>query len=167
LTFINARAKHSSNIKKSGEEAFMSAGSNTDQYPNFKSVFSAMYDWVRNRTLARQFAQRFDECDSNEVGRIARDLGLSRDELSHMARLGPDAANLLLKRLDALHLDAKALTRDEPGVMRDLQRLCSMCASKKQCQKDLEFDGENPVWRDYCPNEDTLVALRRCVAVGD
>ena len=98
---------------------------------------------------------------------MAQDLGLSRDELHQMARMRPDAASLLLKRLEKLHLDAKALAIGEPAVMRDLQRLCSMCASKGQCQRDLARGSEDTSWRDYCPNEDTLIALQRDAGVDD
>jgi hypothetical protein len=147
--------------KTISEEAFMPAESDTAPYSTlFKAALVAVRDWVRNQPFVGPSAQRFGECDSDEVGRIARDLGLSRTELKQMAKLDPDAANLLLARLDALHLDAEGLAKAEPAVMRDLQRLCSLCASKGRCQRDLVHDSENPVWREYCPNEDTLIALQ-------
>ena len=138
----------------------MSPNLDTEQYPSVKSLFLAMRDRFQNWTLARECARRLDACDEYEVDRIARDFGLSRAELRRMAKLGPDSANLLLQRLDALHIDAATLNRRQPGVMRDLTRLCSQCASKGQCQRDLLSDSDNPVWRDYCPNENTLVALQ-------
>ena len=77
-----------------------------------------------------------------------------------MAKLGPDAAKLLLERMAALHLDAEAVAKSEPATMRDLQRLCSMCASKRQCQFDFLLMPDDPKWRHYCPNADTLDALQ-------
>jgi hypothetical protein len=62
--------------------------------------------------------------------------------------------------MDALHLDADALAKSEPSTMRDLQRLCSSCVSKKRCQRDLLLVPDDPMWRHYCPNADTLDALQ-------
>jgi hypothetical protein len=59
-----------------------------------------------------------------------------------------------------LHLDPDALAKSEPSTMRDLQRLCSSCESKKQCQFDLFFASGDQTWRHYCPNVGTLDALQ-------
>jgi hypothetical protein len=40
--------------------------------------------------------------------RIARDLRLTQGELQELARKGPNAADLLLKMLVALHVDGKS-----------------------------------------------------------
>ena len=130
------------------------------KYPVFDSVSAAVGDWVRKRRLIRQFNQRLDQCDSHEIANIAKDAGLSPNDLRRMAKLGPDAAKLLLERMAALHLDAEAVAKSEPATMRDLQRLCSMCASKRQCQFDFLLMPDDPKWRHYCPNADTLDALQ-------
>jgi hypothetical protein len=77
-----------------------------------------------------------------------------------MAELGPDAAQQLLDRMAVLHLDADALTKREPATMRDMQRLCSSCASKKRCQLDLMLIPNDPAWQHYCPNAGTLDAVQ-------
>jgi hypothetical protein len=134
------------------------------QYSVANSVFSALSDWVRKRKLIRQCRQKLDECDSYEVARMARDVGVSPHDLRRMVKLGPDAAKLLLSRMDTLNLNGDALSRSKPGVMRDLQRLCSTCANKKRCKRNLAHDPKNPFWRQYCPNESTLVALQNSAA---
>jgi hypothetical protein len=129
-------------------------------YSVFNSVIAAFREWVRNRKLIRQCRQRLDACDKNEIARIARDVGLSSSDLREMAALGPDAAQQLLDRMAVLHLDADALAKSEPSTMRDLQRLCSSCVSKKRCQRDLLLTPDDPMWRHYCPNAGTLDALQ-------
>jgi hypothetical protein len=141
-------------------ETCMAASNPVKKYPTFDSALTALGDWLRLRQRIWQFSRRLDECDSGELGHIATDLGLSAAELRRMAKLGPDAAKLLLDRMTALHLDAEAIAKSEPGTMRDLQRLCSICASKKRCQRDLIHDLDDPVWRQYCPNAGTLDALQ-------
>ena len=130
------------------------------QNPAARSVFAAFGDWMRKRKLARQNLRGLDDSDNYEVMRVARDIGLSPIELRRMIRLGPDAAKQLPTRMTTLHLDADALAKSKPGVMRDMQRLCATCASKKRCQRDLTRDPENRVWRQYCPNAGTLVELQ-------
>lgn len=129
-------------------------------YPAAKSFIAAFRDWVQHRRLISQCRQRLNACDNNELARIAHDVGLSPSDLRHMAELGPDAAKQLLDRMTLLHLDADALAKREPGTMRDMQRLCSNCASKKHCQRDLLLTPNDPAWRHYCPNADTLDALQ-------
>ena len=134
----------------------MLAPSAFNPYPIFDSMIAAFRDWVRNGKLNL----RLDECDSYEVARMARDVGLSPNELRRMSKLKPDAAKLLLDRMAALRLDPGTLTKNDPSTMRDLQRLCSNCAGKKRCERDLVSHRDNPVWRQYCPNAGTLEALQ-------
>jgi hypothetical protein len=138
----------------------MLASNPVKKLPVSNSVFAAFGDWVRNRKLIRQYRQRLDECDSYEIAHIAMDVGVSPNDLRRLAKLGPDAAKLVLDRIAALHLDAETIAKSEPGTLRDLQRLCSDCASKKRCQRDLKHDPDDPVWRQYCPNAGTLEALQ-------
>jgi len=125
----------------------------------FNLIFGAFRGWLRNRKLISQCRQRLDACDKHEIARIARDVGLSSNELREMAEHGPDAAKLMLERMAVLHLDAAALAKSEPSTMRDMQRLCSICASKKRCQLDLILIPNDPAWRHYCPNVGTLDAV--------
>ncbi len=126
-------------------------------YPIFDSVVAAFRDWTRKRRLNL----RLNECDSYQLARMAREAGLSPRELLRMSKLGPDAAKLLLDRMAIMHLDSEALNESDPSTMRDLQRLCSSCISKKRCQRDLVGDRYNPGWWQYCPNAGTLDALQR------
>ena len=125
-------------------------------YSVFDSLIAAFRGWAGNRRLDL----RLDECASYEIARIARDVGLSPSELRRMSKLKPDAAKLLLDRMAALRLDPASLAKSDPSTMRDLQRLCSNCASKKRCQRDLTRYRDAPVWRQYCPNAGTLDALQ-------
>ena len=95
----------------------------------------------------------------SEVERIAIDIGISAAELRGLASLGPKAADLLLRRMAALDLDRKEVAQVEPQTFRDLQRICTICESHRQCARDLLRDSSNPAWEGYCPNVATLRAL--------
>jgi hypothetical protein len=108
--------------------------------------------WERRAQLAA-----FDACNRVEMQRIAKDLGVSFDELRTLAGRDKTAADLLFRRMAALGLDPASV---DPAVMRDLERCCSECDSKKRCVHDLETQPQEPDWAEYCPNSETLSALK-------
>jgi len=121
--------------------------------------WNAMTAWWRNWRAAREGLDELDGCGS-ELARIARDVGVSPAELYTIAAKRPDAAEPLKLRLEALHYDRDALLRDEPLVMRDLERVCTTCGSKRRCVRDFARHPDDQSWRAYCPNAMTLDALQ-------
>lgn len=112
--------------------------------------------------FAGQFRRaELDRIDETELSRIARDMGLSVGELGELARLGPDAADQLPRRMQAIGLEFEAVGREEPIVVRDMQRLCAQCSRKGRCEHDLRANPADPSWESYCPNSTTLRALQR------
>lgn len=110
----------------------------------------------------RRYLQRFssaaeiDRLDGPERARIANDLGISSDALRVLAAKDKTAADLLLRRMKSVGLDPRDT---DPGVMRDLERCCSMCRDKVLCVHELEDKPRQAAWPKYCPNEQTLHAL--------
>lgn len=121
--------------------------------------FNAVARWWRNWTAARANVANLDCCGADQTERIAHDVGVSAPELRALAGKWPDAADLLNRRLAALELDPAEIRRTEPQVLRDLQRVCTMCGSGRECTHDLARDPSDPVWREYCPNVTTLDAV--------
>jgi hypothetical protein len=112
----------------------------------------------RRRTMAEN-----DCCDRDDAERLARDVGVSRADLCILAGKWPDSLDLLSRRLEQVNLDAR-IAQAEPYVLRDLQRVCSLCARKRRCERDFAGKSSDPVWEEYCPNAPTLHALiaERC-----
>lgn len=98
-------------------------------------------------------------CAEGEVERIAKDIGMPASEIRRLANLGPESAELLLHRMKALGIDRKGVAQAQPETFRDLQRVCTLCESHRQCARDLARDSNDPAWEDYCPNVATLRAL--------
>jgi hypothetical protein len=120
--------------------------------------WTAMTAWWRNWRAARERLDELDGC-GGELARIARDVGVASAELRTIAAKRPDAADQLKLRLEALHIDTVRLRRDEPLVMRDLERVCTQCGSKRRCVRDWVRHPDDQAWRAYCPNAMTLDAL--------
>ena len=128
-------------------------------YESLKSIWNSIAECVVNYRHARGTCNDLASCGRDEMERIARDLRIHPSELTTMAKKGPHAADLVKKLLVALGIDADSLERDDPFTMRDLQRLCTICTDKKQCQFDLANGIISDNFRDYCPNAFTLDAL--------
>ena len=122
------------------------------------SPTKAISQWLRDWTR-RGSALELKCCGEDEVERMAKDIGVSASELRRLATLGPDSADLLLRRMAALDLDRKEVSQTEPRTFQDLQRVCTMCNRHRRCKGDLARDSADPAWQDYCPNATTLMAL--------
>ncbi len=129
--------------------------------PNARKTWSpieAISQWWRNLTEGGSSSE-LRCCAEDEIARMAQDAGVSAAEFRKLSQMGPESADLLVRRMEALDLDPKEVGGTERRTFQDLQRVCAMCESHRRCVRDLAHDAENPVWEDYCPNADTLKAL--------
>jgi hypothetical protein len=124
-----------------------------------ESLFGTIAQRWREWKSTQDSLARLESCGRNEVARIAQDLALTTTELRSLAGKGADAANLLYRRMANIGLDRAELARQEPMVLWDMQKNCSLCASKKRCRNDFDAGAQTSAWQAYCPNDDTLGAL--------
>jgi hypothetical protein len=95
------------------------------------------------------------------VADIAHDLGLSADELQALAAKGDAAAKELPILLEGIRISLEKIAEKDPLVLRDLQRVCSTCDHKRQCDRDIAAGKLADNYERYCPNAYTLEALKR------
>lgn len=120
------------------------------------SVVQAFWQWCRDRINRTAY---LEDCGAEEVGHIAKDIGVSTSELFLLARSDPGAADLLPRRMAALDIDRNEVARIVPLTMQDLQRVCTLCNKHRRCARELARNATDPTWKDYCPNVGTLLAL--------
>ena len=125
-----------------------------------RSFAEIVANWLQNWRSKRARLAELANSGSDETGRIAHDIGLTSWDLRELAGKGPDSADLLPRRMAALNIDTDEIRRTQTAVLRDLQRLCTLCESKGHCEHDLDR-GAATEWQRYCPNADTLRALTR------
>jgi hypothetical protein len=121
-------------------------------------MIDGMRQWWRNWRVNSRVAE-LACCGDYEVERMARDLGMPASELRELADHGPEAADLLARRMAALNLDGNEVGATAPGTLQDLQRLCTLCESHRRCARDLGRDPDDKAWEDYCPNVAMLKLL--------
>jgi len=123
------------------------------------SLLGAIGTWWSNLLKTRDTLAEVDGLGASELSRVARDLNLNSPDLRILAGKWPDSADLLTQRLAALRLDEPTIARNEPAVLRDMERVCSNCAEKQHCSHDIDVNPTSVEWRTYCPNVATLDAL--------
>ncbi len=124
-----------------------------------RPIFGRVTDWLKQWRDRRTALTALDQFGKTEIERMAQDVGVGGGDLRVLAGKWPDGASLWARRLAALGLDQGEIGRAEPQVMRDLQRVCSVCDNKRACEHDLDRNPCSPVWQDYCANANTFAAL--------
>jgi hypothetical protein len=120
------------------------------------SPFEAIREWYRGFARSRS---TLAQCEVEGADRMAHDIGVSTAELHELASRGPHSADLLCRRMEVLDLDENEIAHTERATFQDMQRVCSLCDCKKRCARDLGRNPDDPVWKDYCSNAQTLTAL--------
>lgn len=124
-------------------------------HPVVRLLADTFANWLNHRRELSEVRQ----LDTTEFNRIASDLRVTPGVLDLLVHRGPHAADELPKLLKALGIDQADLARSEPLVLRDMERVCAMCASKRQCSRDLAAGTSAGHYEDYCGNAPTIDGL--------
>ena len=124
-------------------------------FPRVEMLINTFADWLRHR----QDLSDIRQMDTTEFNHIAGDLRVTPGELDTLVRQGPHAADEMPKLLKVLGIDEADLARIEPLVLRDMERVCAMCASKRQCDRDLAAGTSAEHYEGYCLNAPTIASL--------
>jgi superfamily II DNA helicase RecQ len=81
-------------------------------------------------------------------------------DLEELVHRGPHAADELPRLLEALGLSARDLARVEPIVGANLERICALCESKRECNRDLVSGASAEHYQEYCLNASRIAQLR-------
>ena len=120
-------------------------------------VISTFADWLKHRREMREVRG----LDRGEFDRIATDLRVSPIDLEDLVRQGPHSADELPKMLKELGISESDLEKTQAMLLRDMERVCSLCGHKRQCDYDLMAGTAQEHFADYCPNAPTIAQLRK------
>jgi transcriptional regulator with XRE-family HTH domain len=126
--------------------------------PFVAKVIDLFGDWLKQRRELNEMMQF--AADPGELERVARDLNVTPADLEGLVRQGSQSANELPYILTALGIDETALRRAEPALLRDMERVCSFCAHKRQCHQELAAGTAATNYVEYCENADAIDTLR-------
>ena len=128
-------------------------------YPVVGRVVDIFGEWLKHRRGLREMR----EMDAANLGQIASELRMTSADLEALVRQGPHAADELPMMLTALGVDQEALARTEPLVLRDMERVCSLCNHKRQCDRDLAAGTAAAHYEEYCGNAPTIDGLGQSI----
>ena len=124
-------------------------------YPVVDLVIETFGDWLKHRRELKEMR----EMDAASFDQIAGDLRISSADLEALVRRGPHAADELPKMLRALGIDQADLARTETLVLRDLERVCSLCSHKRRCSHELAAGTAAAHYEEFCANASTIDGL--------
>ncbi len=126
-------------------------------YPRVEQLISTFAEWLKHRRELNEMRQ----LDRVEFDRIASDLRVSPDELDELVRHGSHGADELPQLLKVLGIDEGDLASAQPLLLRDMERVCSLCNHKGECDRDLADGTAAENYHRYCANAATLESLDR------
>lgn len=126
-------------------------------YPIVQDLIESFAGWLKHRREMNEMRQ----LDRADFDRIAGDLMIAPDDLEELVRHGRHAADELPKLLEQLGINAEGLGRAQPLLLRDMERVCSLCNQKGQCDRDLANGTAAENYHGYCSNAATLESLDR------
>lgn len=127
-----------------------------------KAVADVVNQWREVAASARELAGL-----RQTMADIARDLGFSPTELQILAAKGANAAKELPCLLESLRISIQTIAEKDPMVLRDLQRVCSICDHKRRCGRNIAAGMLAENYDRYCPNAETVNAIKRDPTFAD
>lgn len=131
-------------------------------YPIVQDLIESFAAWLKHRREMNEMRQ----LDRSDFDRIASDLRIAPDDLEDLVRRGHHAADELPKMLEQLGINAERLGQAQPLLLRDMERVCSLCTQKGQCDRDLADGTAAANYHGYCGNASTLESLDRADAAA-
>ena len=126
-------------------------------YPIVQDLIESFAAWLKHRRELNEMRQ----LDRADFDRIANDLRIAPDDLEELVRHGRHAADELPQMLEQLGIDSDRLQRAQPLLLRDMERVCSLCQQKARCNLDLVTGAVVENYPRYCANASTLESLDR------
>ena len=126
-------------------------------YPIVQDLIESFAGWLKHRRELSELRQ----LDRADFDRIANDLRIAPDDLEDLVRHGRHAADELPQMLRQLGIDSDRLQRAQPLLLRDMERVCSLCNHKGQCDRELADGTAAENYHGYCANASTLESLDR------
>ncbi|QPF92042.1 DUF6455 family protein [Bradyrhizobium commune] len=126
-------------------------------YPIVQDLIESFAGWLKHRREINEMRQ----LDRADFDRIANDLRIAPDDLEELARRGRHAADELPQMLARLGIDSDRLERAQPLLLRDMERVCSLCQHKARCNLELVTGAAAENYPGFCDNAATLDSVNR------
>ena len=127
-----------------------------DSYPTIELLIGKFADWLKHRQELSEIRQ----ANRGDFDSIAQDLRVSPIDLERLVAAGPHSADEMPQMLKSLGIEVEDLVRTEPLMVRDMQRVCSLCRDKARCHGELAAGTAAEHYEEFCPNAPTIDVFR-------
>ena len=117
-------------------------------------MIRAFADWLKRRRESNELSA----LDADERERVAHDLGVSANELDYLVQEAHDPVQLP-RMMAAIGIDEAALRRAQPALLRDMERVCSLCEATNLCRHELDGGTAGVSYPYFCPNKEELTEM--------
>ncbi len=128
------------------------------------SLFSAIGHWWKDKLAQQHETDMLESLGSDQVERMAHDLGMTADDLHDLATHGVHGSDEAPHMLEALGIDADDVQHNQRLVYLDVLRNCTHCDAKRRCARELKSGEAAAHYEEYCINAYTLDALKAVAA---
>lgn len=131
-----------------------------DERRNFiESVVARIREWCEATGNAFAAAGYPGGPEERALGEIARDCGLSEQDLVTMIAAGEHSADEMLLLMRELGLDPAKVAATDHAEFRQMQLTCTRCADKARCRQALLGDHPFDAVAGFCGNAPDLQDL--------
>lgn len=120
-------------------------------------LFNHLAGWRQRLAVRAEIAA----VDPDDLREILHDLNIEASALPTLVDPSGHSRVLLPAMLHRVGLDGPAIEARHPAVANDLRRVCAGCTVKGPCRRALEAGDSALRCMSFCPNAQTLDALRR------
>lgn len=122
-------------------------------------IFDDMVAGWHNYRAKLAALNELEAANDHTRSRIAGDLGIDPSTLHEVVVHGTGADRLMERMMADFGIDAAALRKADPAGIRDIEILCSQCASKGRCARELAAGTAVARAAAFCPNAETFRAF--------
>jgi hypothetical protein len=127
--------------------------SRTDPVSEETSLLGRVLDWMKAHLRTDN---EFSGFSREELGHMARDLGVTEADMLGITPRGADNTALMQGMMRARGLDPDVVRESFTTLQRDIERVCTRCRSTGRCHRELSAGTAGEHSHEFCPNAGTF-----------
>lgn len=138
----------------------MTIATRIDDEGFLENLKSRLQHWWQEHQEISRTMREITANGQQDLMAIAKDCGLTADQLVGLVKSGPHGADEMQFLMKALNIDPDTVRCEEPQLYRSMILNCALCPDKSECQHDLSQGSAPQHYVHYCLNEASMNDLR-------
>lgn len=129
-----------------------------------RAMLRRLARWLHHARERYRLTRDLQNLSEEDRQRVLGEVGLAREDLDHLHTDAPET--LLPRMMTRFGLDPAAVGSNDRAVLRDMQRVCGACTSRRRCRRALAAGATLEEFRVMCPNAGTFDDMHAAERVG-